>query len=72
MAITYNDISCLENFHLAKLFKTLRKTELNIFEKLSKNDYKKIRKKIISLILATDMAIHGKVLNNIRAKIPDE
>ena len=52
MAITYNDISCLENFNLAKLFKTLRKTELNIFKKLSKNDYKKIRKKIISLILA--------------------
>jgi hypothetical protein len=71
MAITYNDISCLENFHLAKLFRTLRKDETNIFEKLSSQDFKKIRKKMISEILATDMAIHGKVLNNIRSKIPE-
>ena len=71
MAITYNDISCLENFHLAKLFKTLRKDETNIFEKLSTQDFKKIRKKMISEILATDMANHGKVLNNIRSKIPE-
>ena len=71
MAITYNDSSCLENFHLAKLFKTIRKDETNIFEKLSLQDYKKIRKRMISEILATDMAIHGKVLNNIRSKIPE-
>jgi len=71
MAITYNDSSCLENFHLTKLFKTLRKDEYNIFEKLSTQDYKKIRKKMISEILATDMAIHGKILNNIRSKIPE-
>jgi cAMP-specific phosphodiesterase 4/calcium/calmodulin-dependent 3',5'-cyclic nucleotide phosphodiesterase len=71
MAITYNDSSCLENFHLATLFKTIRKDETNIFEKLSSPDFKKIRKRMISEILATDMAIHGKILNNIRSKIPD-
>ena len=71
LAITYNDSSCLENFHLATLFKTLRKDETNIFEKLSTQDFKKIRKKMISEILATDMAIHGKVISNIRAKIPE-
>ena len=71
MAITYNDSSCLENFHLSTLFKTIRKDEYNIFEKLSTQDYKNIRKKMISEILATDMAIHGKVLNNIRSKIPE-
>jgi len=71
MAITYNDNSCLENYHLSKLFKTLRRDETNIFEKLSTQDFKKIRKKMISEILATDMAIHGKILNNIRSKIPE-
>jgi hypothetical protein len=71
MAITYNDSSCLENFHLSTLFKTIRKDETNIFEKLSLPDFKKIRKRMISEILATDMAIHGKILNNIRSKIPD-
>ena len=71
LAITYNDNSCLENYHLAKLFKTLRKEETNIFEKLTTQDFKKIRKKMVSEILATDMAIHGKVINNIRSKIPE-
>ena len=71
LAITYNDNSCLENFHLATLFKTLRKDETNIFENLSVQDFKKIRKKMISEILATDMAIHGKIINNIRSKIPE-
>jgi hypothetical protein len=71
LAITYNDNSCLENYHLAKLFKTLRKEDTNIFEKLTTQDFKKIRKKMVSEILATDMAIHGKVINNIRSKIPE-
>ena len=34
MAITYNDSSCLENFHLAKLFTTIRKEDTNIFWKV--------------------------------------
>jgi hypothetical protein len=71
LAITYNDNSCLENYHLAKLFKTLRKEETNIFEKLTTQDFKKIRKKMVSEVLATDMAIHGKIINNIRSKIPE-
>ena len=40
MAITYNDISVLEIFYASILFKTLRKTETNIFEKLIIIDYK--------------------------------
>ena len=69
IAITYNDISILENFHASLLFKTLRKTENNIFEKLSNIDYKIIRKRMISEILATDMANHGKVVSVIKSKI---
>ena len=69
IAITYNDISVLENFHASTLFKTIRKTETNIFEKLTAIDYKMIRKRIISEILATDMALHGKVLSQIKTKM---
>ena len=72
MAITYNDISCLENFHSAKLFKTIKIDDNNIFEILNDTDYKLIRKRIISEILATDMANHGKVMTLIKAKIPNE
>jgi hypothetical protein len=69
MAITYNDISVLENFHASTLFKIIRKTETNIFEKLSYFDYKTIRKRMICEILATDMANHGKVISLIKSKI---
>ena len=31
LAITYNDISCLENYHTSKLFSILRKDNTNIF-----------------------------------------
>ena len=61
LAITYNDMSCLENFHASKLFRTIRNPDTDIFEKLSVNDYKAIRKRMIGNILATDMANHGKI-----------
>ena len=69
IAITYNDISVLENFHASTLFKTLRKTENNIFGKLTPIDYKIIRKRMISEILATDMANHGRVMSLIKSKL---
>ena len=68
-AITYNDISVLENFHASTLFKTIRKTENNIFDKLTTIDYKIIRKRMISEILATDMTNHGKVISLIKSKL---
>ena len=69
LAITYNDASCLENYHCSFLFKIIKKDETNIFEKLNVDNYKKIRKRMISQILATDMANHGEVISLIRTKI---
>ena len=70
LAITYNDSSCLENFHCCKLFSILKKDETNIFEKLSISDYKDIRKRMISEILSTDMFYHKKVMSLIQTKLP--
>ena len=69
LAITYNDSSCLENYHCSRLFTIIKKDETNIFEKLSINDYKGIRKRMISEILATDMFYHKKVITMIQTKI---
>ena len=69
LAITYNDASCLENFHTSYLFKIIRKEENNILEKFSVQNYKSIRKRMISQILATDMANHGETISLIRSKI---
>jgi len=69
LGITYNDASCLENYHSSYLFRILRKEENNIIEKLSVNNYKNIRKRMIAQILATDMANHGEAISLIRTKI---
>ena len=69
LAITYNDASCLENFHTSKLFRTIRNPETDIFEKLSVQDYKTIRKRMIGNILSTDMANHGKIMTVIKSRI---
>ena len=69
LALTYNDASCLENYHCSYLFKIIKKDETNIFEKLSVDNYKNIRKRMISQILATDMANHGEIISLIRTKI---
>jgi len=69
LALTYNDASCLENYHTSFLFKILKKDENNILERLNKQNYKNIRKRMISQILATDMANHAEVVSLIRTKI---
>ena len=70
LAITYNDSSCLENFHCCKLFTIIKKDETNIFEKLTISEYKDIRKRMISEILATDMFYHKQVMSMIQTKMP--
>ena len=69
LAITYNDASCLENFHASLLFRTIRNPKTDIFEKLSVINYKTIRKRMIGNILATDMANHGKIMTVIKSRI---
>ena len=69
LALTYNDSSCLENYHCSKLFNILKKDEVNIFEVLNNNDFKDIRKRMISEILATDMFYHKKIIDIAQSKI---
>ena len=69
LALTYNDSSCLENYHTSLLFRILKKDENNILERLNSQNYKNIRKRMISQILATDMANHGETVSLIRARI---
>ena len=71
LALNYNDISVLENYHASNLFKILRKDENNILEKMEIDDSKNIRKRMINQILATDMKNHAMVLSSIKAKISE-
>ena len=85
IALDYNDIHVLENYHISQMFhiinknndikynsndnitsknnnnKDKKKNSYNIFDNLQCEDYRLIRKRIVDLILATDMQNHSKV-----------
>jgi hypothetical protein len=62
LSITYNDKSILENFHISLTFKILKKDNCNIFNFLSKNEYSYVRKRMIELVLSTDMSFHSRII----------
>ncbi|CAH3105812.1 unnamed protein product [Porites lobata] len=69
LAIRYNDISPLENHHAAVAFEILSQPESNIFANLGKEDQKKVRQEIVTLILATDMARHSEIVERFKSKL---
>ena len=68
LALTYNDKSVLENYHVSAAFKLFLDEKNNIFEKMSKDEKKKYRFKMISLVLATDFARHFTDLGKFQLK----
>lgn len=61
LAIRYNDISVLENHHISQTFKLISSNKrVNIFSQLTYEDYKAIRKRMIGMVIATDMKYHFK------------
>ena len=69
-AIRYNDQSVLESFHVSEAFTIIfRKKGCNIFESMSKDDYKYCRKRIIQCVLATDMTLHTREFQFLKTKI---
>ena len=69
LALSYNDRSVLENYHLCRAFSLLKVKDLNIFDNFSLKDYKESRGIIISLVLATDMSNHFPDLAVLNDKI---
>ena len=65
LAIRYNDVSILENMHIAQTFKLINypNNEYNIFENIDNNLYKQIRKEMITCVLSTDMTFHNDFVN---------
>jgi hypothetical protein len=68
-AITYNDKSVLENYHIAESFRILRRDDANIFSKFDSLQYRNVRKRMIELVLATDMMYHAKIVGLVKNKI---
>jgi hypothetical protein len=72
IAIKYNDISVLENHHVASTFALLKHDKYNIFKNFDKGNFKKMRSKMINCILATDMAKHFSELGKFKSRIGAE
>jgi hypothetical protein len=68
LAIVYNDSSPLENHHCAVLFTLLKQPETNLLASLKDAEWKEFRTATVQCILATDMAIHGQVMANFKAR----
>ena len=47
IALQYNDISVLENFHIAEAFRIMGRPECNILENLDPSEYRTIRRLMI-------------------------
>lgn len=63
LAVLYNDHSVLENHHIALAFQlTLTQSSVNIFSKVSSDEFSQIRQATIDMVLATDMSRHFEYL----------
>ena len=60
IAITYNDKSVLENYHISETYKLIGK--INIFENFKAEEKRLIRRRMIDCVLATDISYHPSVL----------
>ena len=70
IALTFNDVSVLESYHISEANKVLKKYENNfIGETFTLDECKYIRKRMIDCVLATDMSAHSKVISNIKSKM---
>ncbi len=63
LAVAYNDKSVLESYHVSEAFKLMSKDKnCDLFKNLTNNERLLMRKRIISCVLATDMAQHNGMM----------
>jgi len=72
LAITYNDVSVLENHHVATAFKLLQPQELDWTKSMKPDDYKDFRETLVTLVLGTDMRAHFEHLTKFKSKLAGE
>jgi hypothetical protein len=69
LALNYNDISVQENYHISEAFKVLKNTSCDILANYNGNEKKLIRKRMVDMILATDMAYHTRIFTSMKLKV---
>ncbi|KAI8845597.1 hypothetical protein BC829DRAFT_363659 [Chytridium lagenaria] len=69
LTIRYNDQSVLENFHCASIFEMIQTEEYDILAGISTESRKLVRESIVSMVLATDMAMHFDWIGKFKNKL---
>jgi hypothetical protein len=69
LALNYNDNSVLENYHISEAFKVLKNPNCDILSNYTKSEIKLIRRRIVDMILATDMAFHTRIYTSMKLKV---
>lgn len=69
LALTYNDISPMENHHVAAAFRLMRQGEYAFTRKMPREKLGRLRRLLIDCVLATDMKQHFSILQRFQAKL---
>ncbi|GIL70062.1 hypothetical protein Vretimale_3337 [Volvox reticuliferus] len=69
LAFTYNDISPMENHHIAAAFKLMRQKDYNFIKKIPREKWVRLRRLLIDMVLATDMKQHFNILSKFQSKL---
>lgn len=69
IALTFNDISVLENYHISEAFKIMQKPQNDFYSIFSSDQFKVFRRRMIESVLATDMSKHALVMSNVKSKL---
>jgi cAMP-specific phosphodiesterase 4 len=67
--LQYNDVSVLENFHIASAYKVLNMPECNILENLTPVEKKEFRRLFVEIILSTDLTKHWDLTSRFKARV---
>ena len=73
IANRYNDVSVMENHHIATTFRVMNENdgEFDIFDQFDSDQYKLARMLMIGAILATDMSEHFAKFGQFKGKVLD-
>ena len=72
LALKYNDKSVLENHHVSATFHILQNEKFNILQNFTREEYNKIRERMISMVLSTDMAFHFSHLAKLKGRLASQ
>ena len=71
LATLYNDRSILENRHVSSVFELMKIPKFNILAGMTEEQRRDIRDTVIEMVLATDMGLHGKYVNQFKRRLQE-